>query len=273
MLNVASRAVRYVRTRGVRFSVAGLVSRVRPPRLERLPDLISRVRGKQALEIGGPSDVFRDQQLMPVYSALASVDGCNFSTDTMWEGRIAAGQTYKFSDNRPPGKQHIGEAADLTGIPDAHYDVVLSSHSLEHTANPLRALRAWVRVLKPGGTLVTVLPDARYTFDRRRPRTTFAHLLADFEANTDERDLTHLEEILALHDLTLDEEAGSPGAFAARARDNFRNRGLHHHVFDHALIEQALAWAGMRVLFRESHYPFHLVTVSEKPLDAANARG
>ena len=34
---------------------------------------------------------------------------------------------------------------------DATFDFVLSEHTLEHIGNALRALREWVRVLKPGG--------------------------------------------------------------------------------------------------------------------------
>jgi SAM-dependent methyltransferase len=194
------------------------------------------------------------------------VDGCNFASETMWEGRIAAGQTYRYAPGRPPGRQHIGEASSLAGIPDASYDVVLSSHCLEHSANALAALAEWTRVLKPGGTLVVVVPDPRHTFDRRRPITRFDHLLADHQNNTPESDLTHLDEILALHDLDMDEAAGTPAEFEQRARANAHNRGLHHHVFDAALIEQAVRWTGAQVQSIERHFPFHIVAVAEKPL-------
>ena len=75
-------------------------------------------------------------------------------------------------------------------------------------------------MVKPGGTLVVVVPDRRQTFDRRRPITPFEHLLQDHERNMGEDDLTHLEEILRLHDFAMDPEAGDREAFAARCRAN-----------------------------------------------------
>jgi SAM-dependent methyltransferase len=264
MLNTATRAVRFLRQRGLRFALAQLSATVRPPRLHHFDQLAVRLRGQQGIEIGGPSEVFRDGGLMPVYSLVGALDGCNFATETMWEGNIQAGQSYRFADGRLPGLQHIREASNLTGIADGRYDFLLSSHCLEHAANPLKALQEWVRIVKPGGTLVVIVPDRRQTFDRRRPVTAFAHLLEDHARNMGEDDLTHLDEILRLHDLELDPVAGGPAAFAARARANAQNRGLHHHVFDPALLEQALRWAGVRPLHLEAHFPFHIVALAEK---------
>lgn len=266
MLEIGTRALGYVRKRGLRFALAQIAAQIRPPRLHHFADLATRLSGKSGLEIGGPSEIFKHGGVIPVYRLLKSLDGCNFSTETIWEGAIATGQTYRFSPDRPAGRQYICEASHLVDIPNDAYDVVISSHCLEHSANPLKALGEWTRVLRPGGTLVVIVPDPRHTFDRRRPTSTFAHLRTDFENATDETDLTHLAEILALHDLTLDELAGGPTAFATRARANFENRGLHHHVFDAPLIEQAIRWAGNRSLYVESHFPFHIVAVAEKPM-------
>ncbi len=80
---------------------------------------------------------------------------------------------------------------------------------LEHAANPLRVLYEWKRILKNSGTILIVLPHKAATFDHRRPSTSFEHIKADFDSNVDESDLTHLDEILALHDLKLDPWAGS----------------------------------------------------------------
>lgn len=48
---------------------------------------------------------------------------------------------------------------DLSRFPDHRFDVVYSSHTLEHMAEPYRALGEWWRVLKPGGHIVLVVPD------------------------------------------------------------------------------------------------------------------
>lgn len=52
-----------------------------------------------------------------------------------------------------------GDGTDLPGLPDASFDCVVSSHSLEHMRDPLTALRRWLAVTKVGGHVVFVVPD------------------------------------------------------------------------------------------------------------------
>ncbi|MFO0831365.1 MAG: methyltransferase domain-containing protein [Phycisphaerales bacterium] len=52
-----------------------------------------------------------------------------------------------------------GDAQDLAGVPDASVDLVVSFETLEHLPDPGRALRAFARVLTPGGRLVASVPN------------------------------------------------------------------------------------------------------------------
>lgn len=52
-----------------------------------------------------------------------------------------------------------GDANKMNGVEDNSLDFVYSSHCLEHMVNVPDALKNWVRILKPGGTLYTVVPD------------------------------------------------------------------------------------------------------------------
>lgn len=52
-----------------------------------------------------------------------------------------------------------GDAQVLANVPDASFDFVHSSHCLEHMRDPSEALHHWLRVLKPGGHLVAIVPD------------------------------------------------------------------------------------------------------------------
>ncbi len=128
------------------------------------------------------------------------------------------------------------------------YDFVLSSHALEHVANPLLALVEWVRSIKANGILTLVVPHKEGTFDHRRPTTTLQHLISDFERATAESDTTHLTEILQLHDLSRDPEAGDFDAFSARAKRNLENRGLHHHVFNTPLAVDVISYLRLQIL-------------------------
>ena len=52
-----------------------------------------------------------------------------------------------------------GDAQYLESVEDNLFDFVHSSHCLEHMQDPKIALTHWLRVLKPGGHLVVVVPD------------------------------------------------------------------------------------------------------------------
>jgi len=216
------------------------------------------------LEIGGPSDLFKRHSLFPVYAVAARIDNLNFSHQTIWEGAIKEGANFLYDERHAPGKQFIGEGNDLGHIASASYDFVLSSHALEHMANPLRALSEWIRVLKSTGLLVLVLPHRDGTFDHRRPVTSLAHLIRDFEMQTTEEDLTHLEEILQLHDLSRDPGAGDIAAFKRRSERNIENRCLHHHVFDTRLAVDVVHHIGLQVLAVDVFRPFNIFVVAQK---------
>lgn len=254
--------------------LAGLVSRTGDRLLQRRSRsflaLQERFAGRRALEIGGPSACFRRRGYCSVYPLLARVDNCNFANTTIWEGAIASGESFHFDADRAPGRQFIAEATDLSGVEGASYDLILSSHTIEHTANPLKALREWRRVLTDDGLLLLIAPHKDGTFDHRRPVTALDHLIEDFDRGTTEDDRTHLPEILRLHDRDRDPGGGSFEDFRRRSDDNLANRALHHHVFDTPLVEAMLRHAGFRPLAVEARRPYNIVVVAEKAeLDGA----
>jgi SAM-dependent methyltransferase len=81
-------------------------------------------------------------------------------------------------------------------VPGESQDFIVCSHVLEHLANPLRAIDDFHRVLRPGGTLLILLPDRRRTFDKDRLPTELGHVVADFDAGEVEVDDEHIIEFL-----------------------------------------------------------------------------
>jgi SAM-dependent methyltransferase len=95
---------------------------------------------------------------------------------------------------------HIETDLDVEGLEpvgDQSFDVVIACHLIEHLANPVRALCEFERVLRPGGTLVLVVPDRTRTFDRFRQPTPLAHVLDEFDRQVTEVDVGHIEEFCA----------------------------------------------------------------------------
>jgi SAM-dependent methyltransferase len=224
----------------------------------------SAFTGRRGLEIGGPSQIFGDDGALPIYEVLSSLDNCLYSSRTIWSGEVREGRSFQFHPAKPAGKQIICEATDLKPVENSAYECVLASHCLEHVANPLRALNEWKRVLNPAGLLLLILPHKDGTFDWKRPTTSLAHMMDDFRNGTGDDDLTHLPEILALHDMERDPAAGSKEQFRQRCLQNHSNRAIHHHVFDTASAIVLVDHAGFQIVRVETWSPLHIVILARR---------
>lgn len=215
----------------------------------------SYVEGKEGIEIGGPSAIFRRGHPLPIYAEIGRLDHCDASSTA---SLVESGSAYKYATGKPAGRTYFCEGSDLREVRDGSYDAVLSAHNLEHLANPVKALKEWQRILRPGGVLVLVLPHYEDTFDHRRSPTAVEHMLNDYANDVGEDDRTHLAEILELHDLSRDKAAGTLEEFRQRSLDNVRTRCLHHHVFDEANSLELLEAVGFDVLAMDRAKPYHL---------------
>jgi SAM-dependent methyltransferase len=65
-----------------------------------------------------------------------------------------------------------GSAVTLDCVKSGSLDFVFSNHVFEHLPNPLQVLRNWQQSLRPGGMILGVVPDPRFTFDCRQAPTT-----------------------------------------------------------------------------------------------------
>ena len=193
------------------------------------------IKEKSGIEIGGPSTT-TFTNILPIYQVISNLDCVNFSSKTLWEASLHEGKLFNYYKNKS-GKQFISDATDLKNIKSDSYDFVLSSNCLEHIANPLKALEEWTRVVYPNGYIILVLPNKNSNFDHKRTVTSYEHILEDYKSDISEHDLSHLNEILELHDLSRDLPAGNYENFKDRCMNNFVTRGLHHHVFDLPLIK------------------------------------
>jgi SAM-dependent methyltransferase len=216
------------------------------------------------LEIGGPSDIFREKGILPIYPVIVGLDNCNYADRTIWEGVISAGDTFQYAKHRPLGKQYISEATDLSQIKSGTYDFVLSSHVMEHIANPLRALYEWTRILKEEGVFILVVPHREGTFDHKRKVTALSHLIEDYERGTQEDDLSHVQEVINLHDLERSPEIADAEELRRQFEDNYTNRSVHHHAFDTSLVVRMVHQANLRILGVEPLLPYHIIIIAQK---------
>ena len=228
-----------------------------PKRMEGYKNIQGYFINKNGIEIGGPTSHFEPKGFLPIYQLINNLDNVNFSSNTIWEGDLTEGNYFKFGNKI--GKQFIREASDLSGIEDSQYDFLISSHNIEHLANPLRTIQEWKRVVKPNGYFLFILPNKEGTFDHQRPVTTFEHLLNDLENNTNESDETHFNEVLQLHDLSKDPGGLNVEDFKARTLKNIENRCVHHHVFNLDLLENIAKHSEIEIIALTKFSKIHLV--------------
>jgi SAM-dependent methyltransferase len=224
---------------------------------------VESVRQKHGLEIGGTSATFGDTGILPLYRHLAGLDNAVYSSFTPFSND-PSGQAFHFHPQKAAGRNMILESSALHTIEEASYDFVLSSHSLEHCANPIKALKEWQRVLRPGGAVIIILPHSRYTFDHLRPLTSVDHMLEDWRSDVGEDDRTHIEEMSSLLDFS--RTTAKREELLPELADNFRSRCVHHHVFDEANSRTLLEAAGLKVSVMEFVRPYHIVCLCRVPV-------
>jgi len=72
---------------------------------------------------------------------------------------------------------YVSPSGDLSIITDARFDVVLSSHCIEHQPDLVRHLRQVGDILKPGGYYLLIVPDKRFCFDHYIAESSLADVL------------------------------------------------------------------------------------------------
>lgn len=154
----------------------------------------------------------------------------------------------------PCKADYYGDVVDLPFL-DNSLDYIANSHVFEHTANPVKALVEWYRVLKPGGIVYLVIPDKNHTFDLPRKTTPIQHMIDDYFAKTTDLDSSHIDDFcfganwkVLCPDTPESEETNDRKKHASfywnEVRSN-REINLHFHVFEpestRGLIEEVSA--------------------------------
>ena len=81
-----------------------------------------------------------------------------------------------------PRMDYLISPTNLSDSIDEKFEIVASSHVLEHQPNLLEHLRQVGQLLEPRGRYALAIPDRRYCFDHFKPETTLEDvLLADHE--------------------------------------------------------------------------------------------
>ncbi len=84
-----------------------------------------------------------------------------------------------FVDVDVPAIDFVSPTGDLA-IVDDEFDVVFSSHVIEHQPDLVTHLQQVERILSPGGVYLLFVPDNRYCFDHFLPESAIAEVIVAF---------------------------------------------------------------------------------------------
>ena len=127
----------------------------------------------------------------------------------------------------------VDDGEHLTSVPLGSQEFIVANHFLEHCQNPIHTLQNLASKLKPGGVLYLVVPDADFTFDRKRQSTTFAHVVEDHALGPEHSREQHYREWVNLVE-------GHTEAAADQRVRSLMDMGysVHFHVWRmHGLLE------------------------------------
>lgn len=229
------------------------------------PFLQSHFAGKKGLEIGGASAIFKDRSVLPIYSIAGQIDNCNFAGKTVWEDKLKEGYNFHCTKGKV-GFQYIAEATDLSRIKSDTYDFILSSHALEHVANPIKALTEFKRVLKINGYMMLVLPHklGGLASDQLRKPTPLNHMVQDYKSDVSEYDLAVMQEVIQIHDKLGDWTRDEYNQYITSAKDNFEHRCLHHHVFAMLNTLELVDYVGFQICYAIVYSPSDIIVLCKK---------
>ena len=220
-------------------------------------------RSKICLEIGGLSDIFDFNGIFNFYSHIKRLDICNHSENTRWSINYTE-KTLPERFRKLVGNFIYLDGTDLHEIKDNTYDVVLSSHVLEHIANPVKALKEWARVIKPDGYIITVVPNKYFSVDNKRDYTSTEHIIEDYIGGITENDQTHVDEFLSRFDYEMAQSSYEDFKdLVAHVADN---KCLHHHVFSEKTIREIFEYINFEVVDLFIH-EVHIVVLARRAIN------
>lgn len=120
----------------------------------------------------------------------------------------------------------VDDGEKLTKFKAGSLDFIIANHFIEHCLDPIGTIINMYKKLRNHGVLFMAIPDKRYTFDKKRPLTTYEHLLEEHKDPTKLKFLReHTEEYVRLGEKY-------KGSVADRAQSIIESSyRVHYHVW------------------------------------------
>ena len=140
----------------------------------------------------------------------------------------------------------IDDGERLESFTQESVDFIIANHFLEHCEDPIRTIETHFGKLRPGGVLFYAVPDKRYTFDFRRPRTSLRHVIGDYEDGGQSSRSEHYLEWARLNYPEGGEPLDEPAARQHAAGLEATSYSIHFHVWTQADLLQLVLYCQQR---------------------------
>lgn len=159
----------------------------------------------------------------------------------LWEGHDAAGC---------PEEIHF--VGGFEACPEDAFEVVFSSHAIEHQPDLVGHLKQVERVLQPGGRYMMIVPDSRYCFDRTLPLSRISEVIQAHEEKRQSHALATVIDhyMFSDHNDPVEHWRGNHSPSVRTGEECIRAARLASHSADGVYID-AHAWRFCPTSFRE----------------------
>ena len=126
-----------LRTGGIAGAVQAGLLRLLGEKPTEARRIIRVLRDRVGIEIGGPSSFFARYGLLPIYPLVGRVDNVNFRAETVWEGSIREGLTFRYNRALSAGLpvHHRGGGSRTRSQRDLRLPTVVA-HDRAHGQSP-----------------------------------------------------------------------------------------------------------------------------------------
>jgi ubiquinone/menaquinone biosynthesis C-methylase UbiE len=121
---------------------------------------------------------------------------------------------------------------------DESYDYVISSHVIEHIFDPIAAIKEWLRVIKHGGYVFTIVPLKQFVPYEERPFTSLLELISRHNGTLKPENVKMSEK----QQWVVNKEDELPVEYVQEILSNHETG--HFTVFDMKLFVNMCAWIG-----------------------------
>ncbi len=226
------------------------------------------IKNKKIIEIGGPSN--NNNFIKKMYELCSKITVINFEEINNMSITSGASTDNNISKIEMINTNNYDEFIEKN---KGTYDILLTSHVIEHQANPIKMIKLWKRLLNNNGIIISILPNKDFCFDYSRPVTKLSKLIDKYNKNVSEDDVSEIPLMLKYYksnpskllefkthpNMTVDEFLNYILFFYNNPEELELKRPIHHYVYDLNLLKELSHYLEMEQIIEFTNYIDHWV--------------